>query len=94
MEYHASIFASFETPDKRDDWLLEHGVKQSIPNGGPVFSYSQGNEAKNRDMAQDLADDLDEATDQLEKAVSGGRIDTKAVNRILDRKSLKLWKGE
>lgn len=57
--YYASIFAKLETPDRRDDWLLEHGVEQSIPNGGPVFSYSCDDESKYRDLAQSLADALD-----------------------------------
>jgi hypothetical protein len=33
-------------------WLIEHGVNQSIPKGGNVFSYSQEDESIYRDMVQ------------------------------------------
>ena len=64
--YYASIFAKLETPDRRDDWLLEHGVGQSIPNGGPVFSYSCDDESKHRDLTTELADALELAAKRFQ----------------------------
>jgi hypothetical protein len=51
-KFYASVFASFKTELERDMWLIEHGVNQSIPMGGNVFSYSQEDESIYRDMVQ------------------------------------------
>lgn len=45
-----------------------------------------------RDQAEALARALEEATDQLEKAVLGDRIDTQTVNHLLDRKALEEYR--
>ena len=48
-KHHVSIFAEFETKEAAEAFLIEHGINQSIPNGGPVFSYSPENESLYRD---------------------------------------------
>lgn len=62
--YFVSVYAKFYNPKLRDDWLKEHGVDQSIPNGGPVFSYSQNNESAFRDILEDLEDYFDNLADE------------------------------
>ena len=57
-KFYASIFAQFDTHEDAELFLVEHGIKNSIPNGGPVFSYSQTNEALNRDKCADLLEAL------------------------------------
>jgi hypothetical protein len=58
MEYYASVFASFPDKESKNNWLIEHGIKQSIPPGGPVFSYSNENESVFRDAVEILLEAL------------------------------------
>lgn len=53
-ECYASVFASFETADERQKWMIEHVINQSVPKGGPVFSFSQTDESVYRDLVVDL----------------------------------------
>ena len=53
-KYYASVFAKFETEDQRDIWMKLHGVDQSVPFSGPVFSYSPENESVHRDEVDSL----------------------------------------
>lgn len=45
-----------------------------------------------KSTADELCDLLEEATDQLEKAVTGGNIDANKVNKILARAAIKSYR--
>ena len=53
-QHFISVYASFETEEDAKKWAHEHAIKQSIPNGGPVFSYSNEDESIYRDKYNDL----------------------------------------
>lgn len=65
IKHYVSIFASFDTKKAANEFLLEHGIKQSIPKGGPVFSYSAEDESKYRDSHDALVDALKTCLQQM-----------------------------
>lgn len=65
--YYATIHAKFYNSHLRDVWLKEHGVDQSVPNGGPVTSYSQDAEGSYRDINSVLLEALKEIKTYIEQ---------------------------
>lgn len=61
MTCYASVFASFETADERQAWMTEHVINQSLPKGGPVYSFSQEKESDYRDLNAELLEALIDA---------------------------------
>lgn len=48
MKY-LSIYCRFKTDEERIKWMKDHVINQSIPTGGPVFSWSDEDESGYRD---------------------------------------------
>ena len=66
IKHYVSIFAEFETKEAAEEFLIEHGINQSIPKGGPVFSYSPENESIYRDRVSVLEGQLEAAESLME----------------------------
>lgn len=58
VTHYASIFAKFNTEEEAQEFLVEHAINQSIPKGGPVFSFSRENEGPHRDRVIELEEAL------------------------------------
>lgn len=58
---YASVFASFKTAEERQTWMIEHVINQSVPRGGPVYSFSQEKESHYRDLSVELLEALIDA---------------------------------
>lgn len=93
MSEYVSIFAEFETKEAAEAFLTEHGINQSIPKGGPVYSYSMEDEGIYRDQAHELKDALDAILNdpKIQTGIGGNPI---YVQGIIDRAQAALAKAK
>lgn len=60
-ECYLSVFCKFKDRETQEQWMRDHVIGQSIPCGGPVFSWSGSDESKYRDALQKI-NEMDSAT--------------------------------